>query len=628
MPSFFLATVLIFFLLGALALSRSNPRYKRSHFTHSYVSGQLVKLVVGTELGANNEFKRFEARVISLDGTYKTGKVLVSLKFDEGMRTLRYGDTILSTRRLKEIRSSKNPGAFDFRAYAKKRNFLHQLYLDRKDLIHLPSAGKNLSVGFIRINERLQNALEKSLGDSDALGVSKALMLGNRKEISDDLTNSYKDAGAMHLLAISGLHVGIILLILSKILTPILYLPRGRILRMILVVCSLWFYAILVGLSASVVRAVTMFSILSVGHTLARQTKLENNLVVSMFILLLIRPRYLFDVGFQLSYAALFGIALTGPVLRRIWRPRSRVLKYVWDLSVISCSAQLGVLPLSIMYFNQFSGLFLFSSLFILPFMGLTLVLGFGVIVLSVFEVLPPSLGLVFENWLGVINTTVEALSKADFLIFREIYFPVVFCLLFYAGYHTFCLSWIKKRILGLYVALGFILIVQVIWFSIRLKEMNTREFVVFNQYKESLIIKRSGKNIKVIGRQKLSTAKQQILLKDYIKRLPGRYPIHFEKDLKKLENQLFYLDSTLVFILNGPLQTVDLSFRPDLVILMGSPKVNLERLLLKNRPKLIVADGSNYFSTHRRWQKTCDDLAIDFHRTNEEGAFIYPTGK
>ena len=397
---------------------------------------------------------------------------------------------------------------------------------------------------------------------------------------------------------------------------------------MILVVCSLWFYAILVGLSASVVRAVTMFSILSVGHTLARQTKLENNLVVSMFILLLIRPRYLFDVGFQLSYAALFGIALTGPVLRRIWRPRSRVLKYVWDLSVISCSAQLGVLPLSIMYFNQFSGLFLFSSLFILPFMGLTLVLGFGVIVLSVFEVLPPSLGLVFENWLGVINTTVEALSKADFLIFREIYFPVVFCLLFYAGYLTFCLSWIKKRILGLYVALGFILIVQVIWFSIRLKEMNTREFVVFNQYKESLIIKRSGKNIKVIGRQKLSTAKQQILLKDYVKRLPGRYPVHFEKDLKKVENQLFYLDSTLVFVLNGPLQTIDLSFRPDLVILMGSPKVNLERLLKKNRPKLIVADGSNYFSTLSRWQKTCDDLGIAFHRTNEEGAFIYRTGK
>lgn len=585
-------------------------------------------MVVGKELGANIEFKRFEARVISLDGIYKTGKVMVSLKLDEGMRTIRYGDTLLSTRKLKEIRPSKNPGAFDFRAYAIKKNFLHQLYLDRKDFIHLPSAGKNLSVVFIRINERLQNALEKSLIDSDALGVSKALMLGNRKEISDDLTNSYKDAGAMHLLAISGLHVGIILLILSKILSPILYLPRGRILRMILVVCSLWFYAILVGLSASVVRAVTMFSILSVGHTLARQTKLENNLFVSMFILLLIRPRYLFDVGFQLSYAALFGIALTGPVLRKIWRPRSRVIKYVWDLSVISCSAQLGVLPLSIMYFNQFSGLFLFSSLFILPFMGLTLVLGFGVIVLSVFEVLPPSMGLVFENWLGVVNTTVEALSKADFLIFREIYFPVVFCLLFYAGYLTFCLSWIKKRVRGLYVALGFVLMVQVLWFSIRLKEMNTREVVVFNLYKESLIIKRSGKNITVIGRQELSTAKQQILLKDYVKRLPGRYPVHFEKDLKKLENQLFYLDSTLVFILTGPLQTIDLSFQPDLVILMGSPKVNLERLLKKNRPKLIVADGSNYFSTLRRWQKTCDDLAIDFHRTNEEGAFIYPTGK
>ena len=158
-----------------------------------------------------------------------------------------------------------------------------------------------------------------------------ALLLGQRQDISKELTANYSKAGAIHILAVSGLHVGIILWMLSFVLKPLERFKKGKVIKLVLVVLFLWFFAVLAGMSASVTRAVTMFSAIAIGQFFNKRNAIEQSLIFSMFLLLLLKPLFLFDVGFQLSYLAVFGIIWVQPVFYQLWKPKY----YIIDLSLI-----------------------------------------------------------------------------------------------------------------------------------------------------------------------------------------------------------------------------------------------------------------------------------------------------
>lgn len=164
-----------------------------------------------------------------------------------------------------------------------------------------------------RIN--IQKSLRRYHFTEDELAVMNALLLGQRQEISKELSDNYSKAGAIHILAVSGLHVGIILLILSFLLKPLERVNKGKLIKLVLVILFLWFFAVLAGMSASVTRAVTMFSAIALGKFFNKRNAVEHSLIFSMFIILLWKPLFLFDVGFQLSYTAVFGIIWVQPVL-------------------------------------------------------------------------------------------------------------------------------------------------------------------------------------------------------------------------------------------------------------------------------------------------------------------------
>ena len=157
--------------------------------------------------------------------------------------------------------------------------------------------------------------------------VIKALLLGQRNDLSTELLDSYKNAGAIHILALSGLHIGILLLLLNYLFYPLTYLKNGIIFKTVLVLLCLWSFAFVAGLSASVVRAVTMFSFFAYGKALNRVNNGFNLTAISAFGLLFFNPNYLFQVGFQLSYAAVIAIIWIYPKLQRFWYPSSLFMK-------------------------------------------------------------------------------------------------------------------------------------------------------------------------------------------------------------------------------------------------------------------------------------------------------------
>ena len=160
----------------------------------------------------------------------------------------------------------------------------------------------------------------------------QALLLGKRDDISETNYNNYKNAGVVHILAVSGLHVGIILFLLEFILSPLERLPKGKTIKLIVVVLLLWGYAFVAGLSPSIFRAVTMFSFVAYALYLSRPTNLFNIIALSMLFILLVKPLFLFQVGFQMSYAVVFAIVWIYPKLQKFWFPENIIIRKTWQL--------------------------------------------------------------------------------------------------------------------------------------------------------------------------------------------------------------------------------------------------------------------------------------------------------
>ena len=201
-----------------------------------------------------------------------------------------------------------------------------------------------------KLRTQVQEALKIYNFKKSELAVINALLLGQRQAVSKELITDYQRAGAIHILAVSGLHVGIILLILSFLLKPIERMKYGTFIKTLCIVILLWTFAFIAGLSASVVRAVTMFTFLAIGLFFKRKYVVEFSFISSLFFLLLINPMFLFEVGFQLSYLAVFGILWTQPKIYSIWKPTFKIIDFFWQLCTVSIAAQIGILPLHLLF--------------------------------------------------------------------------------------------------------------------------------------------------------------------------------------------------------------------------------------------------------------------------------------
>jgi len=204
-------------------------------------------------------------------------------------------------------------------------------------------------------------------GSPEEVGLLKAVCLGDRSSLSDDMRQAYTAAGGMHLLAVSGLHVGLIWWILQYMTGWMSLIFRKEIARTVLVVGLLWFFAYMTGFSSSVCRSVTMFSFFSASRMMGERSQALNVILSSAFLLVLIAPERLMDVGFQLSYTAITGIVTLHPLVRRLIRVKQRILRWMWEATSVSLAAQLSTAPLVIYYFHQLPVYSLISSLVAIP---------------------------------------------------------------------------------------------------------------------------------------------------------------------------------------------------------------------------------------------------------------------
>lgn len=546
-----------------------------------------------------------------------SGKLLLNKAKDSLSKPLRVDDILMTTTSLSKVNIPLNPYQFNYKGYLKKQYIDHQLFVENETLFKIPSKTHTLYGYAARIRDRIDEKLKKYHFENDELAIIDALLLGQRKDISQETYNNYVNAGAIHILAVSGLHVGIILLLLNKVFKPLERLKHGRTLKIMLLLFMLWSFAIIAGLSPSVTRAVAMFTVVAIGMNLKRPSNIYNTLAVSMFFILLLKPRFLFEVGFQMSYLAVISIVSIQPLIKKLWYPPNKIVRYFWDIFTVTLAAQIGVVPISLFYFHQFPGLFFISNLLVIPMLTLNLCFGIFVIVLALLNFLPQIIADTFGFCVSMMNDFVSWVSHQERFVFRDISFGIVFVIISYIGIIVL-VSYFKKPNYKRLIAVLIVTLMIQGAFIYENFQNNTDEFIVFHKNRFSLIGMKQNQTLTVATNLDSLSHSTDNVIRNYkvghsietIKpsELQAIYPLKSEK--------LLVVDTLGIYNVK--------SFQPDYVLFRNSPRINLNRLIDSLNPKLIIVDGSNYKTYAERWKATCEQKKIPFHLTSEKGAFVY----
>jgi len=283
----------------------------------------------------------------------------------------RAGETWQWHGKLALIRNSGNPGSPDFESIMHRKNCWYRFYSSQA--VNPMHSGWKAGISRSKADsDHIRHILsDRWLGGEEELALLKAVCLGDRSSLTDDMRQMYGAAGGMHLLAVSGLHVGLIWWVLQGATRWMIRKARSELYRTLAVLALLWFYASVTGFSSSVCRSVTMFSFFSLGRMLGQRTHALNGIFVSAMILVIIQPSRLMELGFQLSYAAILGIVSFYPKFRSLFRLKRRLFRWLWEASAVSLAAQLLTAPLVIYHFHQLPVYSLLTSIIAVPMLSL-----------------------------------------------------------------------------------------------------------------------------------------------------------------------------------------------------------------------------------------------------------------
>ncbi|MCX7550864.1 ComEC/Rec2 family competence protein [Xanthomarina sp. F2636L] len=607
--------------LGILLVTLHNQKNHKGHYSYSSVFIQdsilSVTLKVSNRLKPNNFNDRYVVSILKINEVSVKGLSLLNIRKDSLTRAFDVDDILIIKTQIHAVKAPLNPDQFNFKKFLENKYIYSQIYSKYEDVFIAETKTSSIYGYADAIRKHINSKLQNHNFKPDELAIINALLLGQRQGLSENIYNDYKNAGSIHILAVSGLHVGIILLFLNFIFKPIEFIKYGHVYKIIAIIICLWGFAIIAGLSASVLRAALMFSFVAVAMNINRPRNTLNILAGSAFVLLLFNPNLLFDVGFQLSYLAVIAIVTIYPLLYSIWRPKYPVADKFWQAFIVSIAAQFGVLPISIYYFHQIPGLFLLSNVIAIPFLGFILGFGIIIIILSTINFLPSFLSTSYGKIIESMNLFFKWIAKQEAFLIQDISFNIFQVIASYILIITLYHLYTKKSYKQVLYVLVAILIGQSVLITTKYFTETKEQFVVFHKGTSSIIGFHKGRALQLHHSLIDSVEAKNTMITNYTtKNHITEIQEESLQTMYKINNKwLLVVDSLGIYNIK--------SFKPEYVWLRNSPKLNLNRLIDSIQPQVIIADGSNYKSYITRWEETCKAQKIPFHHTYKKGAFV-----
>lgn len=561
-----------------------------------------------------------------------SGQMLVYLPLDHRSDSLFPGSRIIWQGSFQRLVPPLNPLAFDFSAYQARQNRYYQSRIDSSTWQLIRKPAFSLIGIALEARHQMLRVFRRHLPTANELAVGTALVLGSREDMQRSVQNAYTQTGAIHVLAVSGLHVGIVAMGLQWLLAlfPFAW-PGKRWVLLLLNLVGIWGFALLTGMSPSVQRSAVMFSLIMLGQTFERPHQIFNTLAGSAFLLLLYNPWLLLDVGFQLSYLAVAGIVLFhNTIYTWLYFPQ-KWADYCWNLTAVGIAAQLATFPLSLYYFHQFPVYFWLSGLMVVPVSPF--ILGLGIILLAVGTVplVGTALGFVFYGLIWAMNAGIFWLNSLPGGIIPNLWISPLELTLLYVVIIALALLAETKRPFWILTSLGALALALGLAAVTSWDRQNQQAMVVYHVPKATVIDWYSGKeryslstlpkystalDFATAGYRSFRGAAPAVSL-DRIDTLASGQYWHYQSGLVLHHNR------SLVLLQEAPDTAIPDAPKPvDVVLVSGSPKLSLADCEPYYQAKHWVFDGSNSPYKVRAWLKECTELGLPCHATGLQGAF------
>lgn len=631
-------TILIGFLIlfGYQLGVRHNQSLHEAHFSQ-HIEGETGIIAQVKDHGKTTNSQKLLLQVKALEdlpaGTPVCGQLLAYLESDSLSATLRYGDQIYFTGNIQPIAPPKNPKAFDFSRYQANQNVYHQTYIKSGNwMIYRRDQGNPVLAFALSLRSDFLAVLKTQLGDGAELAVASALILGKKDLLDQETKSAYSDTGAMHVLAVSGLHVGLVCFGIGLILGLFPFKSiRWVWIKTWIMVGGVWFFAFLTGAAPSVLRAATMFSFLVVGSAMRHHPSIYNTLAASAFVLLCFNPYVICEVGFQLSYLAVTSIIYFQPKLYGNLYFSNKVLNYIWKLTSVSIAAQIGTLPISLYYFHQFPMYFWLSGLIVIP--AATVILGSGILLFFIEMIIPalsfiPGKILFYSLW--ITNVSVEWISQLPGAVWAGIWIGTGTLLILYLGIGMLLLLINTKKFRWIQALAGLFVLFALNISATKIHHFNDSSFVVYF-HKKNLLIDLFDRDYSwAIQNQNLTERDIDFIAKN--NRLAEQANFHGATFLtekgetycwKYQHGLLRFKDQTLLIIHQDKIPSFTEQIEVDYLLVSDCSKIDMNEVLEKFPSKKLLIAGNNYWKKVKIWKEITDEKGIEIHDIRDQGAFI-----
>ncbi len=559
-------------------------------------------------------FEKGEAKLSS-------GKAILYFQKDSLAAELKSGDQLLMEATFNKPDAQVNPAGFDYRQYLNRQEFGATTYISS---YKWEKVGESTGFSIFRLAEDCQKkllAVYRRFGiEGDEFAVLAALTLGSKDALHPELRQNYTTSGGMHILAVSGLHVGIIFMVLNFLLSFLDKKKSLKVLKISLVVLLLWAYAFITGLPPSVIRATIMFSMIAIGMGFGRKGQIYNTIFASAFLMLLFNPDFLFDVGFQLSYCAVLSIVYFQPKIAKWFYIKNKLLKWSWELTAVSFAAQIGTAPLTLFYFHQFANYFLITNFVAIPFATLIIYTAVALLLTSSIPYLPIAIAFVLQWLLRILNTSIEFIHHLPYSVTITSIMNIQVFLAF-AAILLFALYFDSKKYYAILSAFVVVLAFVLVNLYLNYDSMRSNQLIVYSDSKNTHIDFIKGKDHTVFTTDSIEAHKvaQNYWLSRKLNASGSLENIVYSNDFHDFCGKRIYIltDESL----KGKMAKQPIAV--DYLIVGNNVKCYIEQVLACVQPKQVVVD-----KTISKWyadkiEKVCAEKAIKYYSVARNGAFV-----
>ncbi len=620
----------LMFCLGLWAVPHSLDKNKPNYFITYLNESSVLMLELDEVPKKGTHSTRAIAKVISVDGKKTTGRLMVY--FRDFTDSLNYGFRLLTTVQPQKITPAKNPKQFNYQSYLANHQIYHQIYVSNNESIVIDDGGGNDLFKLVNKSRlKLSEVLSNGDFNSQQLAVCSSLLLGDKSSMDHELQQSFVKAGVMHVLAVSGLHVGILFLVVSRLLYFMDTTKWLKLFKLLIVISVLWFYAFITSLSPSVMRATTMFSFFALGHFLGRSTNVFNTLAASAFLLLILNPLMIFKMGFQLSYLAVLGIVLIFPKIYSLLVFKSKLVDSIWQLICVSISAQAATFSLSIFYFHQFPNYFLLANVLVLPFIPLIINFGLALFVFDMAPFIREPIILFLKFIVDILIKIIDFVQAIPNSIIGLLYIHWYEVIIIYALLGFVLLAVYLNSIR--YVVYALFLVIALQWFHwIDLKKQVANQQIIFysiNKHTAFGAVNGKTGTFFMDNILKYDLKKQAFYVNNHWSYLDldQRHLINLDSAFQseicwKKNHHVQLFDQRLLWVNEGfNLMESNIAIELDYCLL--SSYIPLDILLKSYHPKLIILDGALTYYDEQRLEKELNDEGIQWHHLKKDGALV-----